>query len=132
MVRRKGVSLRPFERFAIAAIVVLIALPTCLSFAQTSTATILGVVRDASGALIPGVSITVKHTESGQTRTVASSERGGYNPPLLSVGPYEITTTMPGFKQQVTSGINLVVAQGAAGDLTQERGTAAGPATVTH
>ena len=74
MVRRMGVSLRVFGRFA-TAIVVLIALSTCLSFAQTSTATIFGVVRDASGALIPGVSITVKHTESGLTRTAISSER---------------------------------------------------------
>ncbi len=47
---------------------------TCLSFAQTSTATILGVVKDTSAALVPGVSITVKHTESGLTRTVVSGE----------------------------------------------------------
>ena len=72
MVRRMGVSLRPFERFVITAIVISIALGTCLSFAQTSTATILGTVKDTSGALIPGVSITVKHTESGLTRSVVS------------------------------------------------------------
>src|SRR5437016_11517996 len=130
MVRRMGVSLRVFGRFA-TAIVVLIALPTCLSFAQTSTATILGVVRDASGALIPGVSITVKHIESGLTRTVVSSERGGYNVPLLPVGAYEITTTMPGFKQEVRSGINLVVGQEAVVDLTLEVGANAEQVTVT-
>src|SRR5881296_4429181 len=101
MVRMTGVSVRAFGRFVtVTAIVVLIALGTCLVFAQTSTATILGVVRDASGALVPGVSITVKHTESGQTRTVVSGERGTYTAPLLPVGAYEITTTMPGFKQQ--------------------------------
>ena len=132
MVRRMGVSLRPFERFVITAIVVLIALPTCLSFAQTSTATILGVVRDASGALIPGVSITVKHTESGRTRTIVSSERGGYNVPLLPVGAYEITTTMPGFKQAVRTGINLVVGQEAVVDLTLEVGANAETVTVSE
>src|SRR5436853_4917290 len=103
MVRRMGVSLRAFGRF-VTAIVVLIALGTCLSFAQTSTATILGVVRDTSGALIPGVSISVKHTESGLTRTVISAENGGYSVPLLPVGAYELTTTMPGFKREVRSG----------------------------
>src|SRR5437762_2665788 len=103
MVMRPGVSVYVLGRF-VAAIVALIALGTCLSFAQTSTATILGTVKDASGALIPGVSITVKHTESGLARTVVSGERGGYNVPLLPVGPYEITTTMPGFKQQSRSG----------------------------
>src|SRR3989441_2413679 len=131
MVRRMGVSLRVFGRFA-TAIVVLIALGTCLSFAQTSTATILGVVRDASGALIPGVNISVKHTESGLTRTVISAENGGYNVLLLPVGAYEITTTMPGFKQAVRSGINLVVGQEAVVDLILEVGAAAEQVTVTE
>ena len=63
MVRRMGISQHAFARF-VTAIVALIALGTCLSFAQTSTATILGTVKDASGALVPGVSITVKHNES--------------------------------------------------------------------
>src|SRR3989475_4695457 len=131
MVRRMGVSLRVFGRF-VTAIVVLIALSTCLSFAQTSTATILGVVRDASGALIPGVSITVKHTESGLTRTAISSERGAYSMPLLPVGAYEITTTMPGFKQAVRTGINLVVGQEAVVDLTLEVGANAETVTVSE
>src|SRR5256712_7121521 len=129
MVRRTGISV--FGRF-VTAIVALIALGTCLSFAQTSTATILGTVKDASGALVPGVSITVKHTESGLTRTVVSGERGGYNVPLLPVGAYEITTTMPGFKQAVRSGINLVVGQEAVVDLTLEVGAVGEQVTVNE
>src|SRR6267142_533568 len=131
MVRRMGSSVRSFRRF-VTAIVVLIAFPTCLVFAQTSTATILGVVKDTSGALVPGVSITVKHTESGLTRTVVSGETCGYNAPLLPVGAYEITTTMPGFKQQVRSGINLVVGQDAVVNLTLEVGAIAEQVTVTE
>src|SRR3989442_6321130 len=95
MVRRKGTSLHAFRRF-VTAIVVLIALGTCLSFAQTSTATILGVVRDASGALIPGVNISVKHTESGLTRTAISAEHGGFQGPVLPGGANQTTTTTPG------------------------------------
>src|SRR5881409_1099607 len=131
MVRGTGIRLRSLGRFA-TAIVVLIALPTCLVFAQTSTATILGTVKDSTGALIPGVSITVKHTESGLTRSVVSGERGGYNVPLLPVGAYEITTNMPGFKQAVRSGINLVVGQQAVIDLTLDVGAAAELVTVTE
>src|SRR5207245_5953240 len=117
----------------VTAIVLLIALgTTCLSFAQTSTATILGVVRDASGALIPGVSISVKHTESSLTRTAISRERGGYSMPLLPWGAYEITTTMPGFKQAVRTGINLVVGQEAVVDLTLEVGANAETVTVSE
>src|SRR5438876_2460794 len=125
-----GISLHVFGRF-VTAIFVLIALGTCLSVAQTSTATILGTVKDTSGALVPGVSVTVKHTESGLTRSVVSVERGGYNVPLLPVGAYEITTTMPGFKQQVRSGINHVVGQEAVEDQTLEVGANAEQVTVT-
>src|SRR5262249_43869582 len=131
MARRESTSLRVLGR-AGAAIVALIALGTCLTFAQTSTATILGSVKDASGALVPGVSITIKHTESGLTRAVVSGERGGYNVPLLPVGAYEITTTMPGFKQAVRSGINLVVGQEAVVDLTLGVGANSEQGTVTE
>src|SRR3989449_2372080 len=126
-----GISLQVVGKFA-TALVVLISLGTCLSVAQTSTATILGTVKDSTGALIPGASITVKHTESGLTRTAISSERGGYNLPLLPVGAYEITTTMPGFKQAVRTGINLVVGQEAVVDLTLEVGANAETVTVSE
>src|SRR5437667_12641237 len=100
--------------------------------ARTSTATRLGLVKGTSRGLIPGVRITVKQTESGLTRTVVSGERGGYNVPLLPVGPYELTTTMPGFKQVVRSGVNLVVGQEAEVDLTLEVGANAEQVTVTE
>src|SRR5437899_11973352 len=100
MLRRMGMCQRPFARF-VTAIFALIALGIGLSVAQTSTATILGTVKDTSGALVPGVSITVKHTESGLTRSVVSGDRGGYNVPLLPVGGCDITTAMPGFKRPV-------------------------------
>src|SRR5881296_3558392 len=126
-----GISLHVLGRF-VTLIFALIVLGTCLSVAQTSTATILGTVKDSTGALVPGVSITVKHTESGLTRNVVSGERGGYNVPLLPVGPYELTTTMPGFKQVVRSGVNLVVGQEAVVDLTLEVGANTEQVTVTE
>src|SRR5947208_7157854 len=132
MVRRTGVSLFSLGRLVVA-ILVLIALGTnWRAFAQTATATIVGVVKDTSGALIPGVSITVKHTETGQTRTAISSDSGSYNVPLLPVGAYEISTMMPGFKQQLRSGITLVVGQQAVIDLTLEVGAAAEQVTVSE
>src|SRR5881409_1909525 len=103
-----GTRLHVFGRF-VTLIFALIVLGRCLSVAQTSTATILGTVKDTTGALIPGVSITVKHTETGLTRTAISSETGDYNVPLLPVGAYEVTSAMPSFKQEVRRGINLIV-----------------------
>jgi len=78
-----------------AAIIGLIALGSCLGFAQGSMAAISGIVRDSSGALMPGVGITAKQTDSGQVRTAVTDEYGSYNMKLLPVGPYEITADLP-------------------------------------
>src|SRR5881409_1362386 len=113
-------------------IIGLIVLGSCLVFGQGSTAAISGVVRDSTGALVPGVSITAKQTDSGLTRTAVSDEYGSYSMKLLPVGPYEVTTDLPGFKQQVRRGINLVVGQEAVVNLTLEVGAVAEQVTVTE
>src|SRR5438309_1145792 len=89
MVRGTGTSLFALGRLG-AAMVALIALGTGLVFAQGSTATILGVVRDTTGALVPGVSITVKHIDTGLTRTAISGESGGF--PAFSVAGHRQET----------------------------------------
>jgi hypothetical protein len=131
MVRGIGRGLSAFVRFAIT-IGLPIVLATSVILAQSSTATIVGVVRDTTGALIPGVTISIKHIDSGATRTVLSSETGNYAAQSLPVGPYEITTTMPGFKQEVRRGVNLVVGQEAVIDLTLEVGANAEQVTVSE
>src|SRR5205809_3575195 len=131
MVRGTVKSLRVFARLA-TTVVLLLAFGTSLIFGQGGTATISGVVRDTSGALVPGVTITVKHVDSGLIRTVMTGETGNYSAPSLPVGPYEITTTMPGFKQAVRLGINLAVGQEAVIDLTLEVGAAAEQVTVSE
>src|SRR5207249_7478464 len=113
------------------AVVAFMALGTCLVFAQGSTGTISGVVRDASGAVIPGVMLTAKHTESGLTRPAVTNETGGYSIQLLPVGAYEIATELAGFKQEIRRGINLVVGQEAIVNVTLEVGTVAETVTVT-
>src|SRR5262245_44298372 len=109
----------------------LIALGSSLILAQGSTAAISGIVRDATGALIPGATVSAKHIESGLTRMAVSSENGGYNLQLLPVGAYELSTDIPGFKQQVRRGSNLVVGQEAVSNLTLDVGAAAELVTVT-
>src|SRR2546422_8280007 len=112
-------------------VVGLIVLGSCLVFAQGS-AVISGIVRDATGAVLPGVTVTIKHTESGLTRTVDTTENGGYRMPSLPVGPYEVTGEKLGFKQQVRRGVNLGGGQEAVIDVTLEGGGAAGQVTVAE
>jgi Carboxypeptidase regulatory-like domain len=131
MVRGMGTCLRAFV-ILITTTLGFFALGACLVFAQGSTATISGVVRDTTGALVPGVTINVKNMESGFMRGAVSNESGGYNLQLLPVGPYELTTDMPGFKQQVRRGINLSVTQEAIVNLTLEVGSVAERITVVE
>src|SRR5439155_1937516 len=86
-----------------------IALASGLAFGQEFSAIMSGVVHDANGGLVPGVSVTAKHTESGRTRTVVTNDIGGYRIPALPVGAYEVTAELSGFKQQVRRGITLAV-----------------------
>ena len=86
------------------------------------TASITGTLKDTSGAVVPGATVTVKHLESGLTRTAETDLNGGYTVPSLPVGPYELTVEKPGFKQQVRRGITLVVGQQAVVNLTLEVG----------
>src|SRR5438046_8651034 len=73
--------------------------------AQVTTATIAGVVQDSSGAVIPGVSVTVKNLDTGITRTITTDEGGRYTVPDLSLGNYEVEAQLPGFQTEVRSGI---------------------------
>jgi hypothetical protein len=114
----------------LAGIIGLLVLGSGLVLSQGSSAAIVGVVRDATGGVVPGTTVTAKHIESGLTRTVDTEENGSYRMPSLPVGPYEVTAEKLGFKQQVRRGINLVVAQEAVVDLTLEVGNIADQVTV--
>src|SRR5881409_2885547 len=113
-------------------IVGVIVLAGGLVYGQNFSAAISGFVRDTSGAVIPGTTVTAKHVETGLTRTVQTSEEGSYTMPQLPVGSYEMTAEKPGFRQQVRSGITLVVAQEAVVNLTLDVGDLAEKITVTE
>ena len=68
------------------------------ALAQLPTATILGVVRDASGAVVPGATLTARQVETGQTRTAVSSGDGSYRFSALPVGSYEVRVEQSGFQ----------------------------------
>src|SRR3989442_8739465 len=130
MVEKSGRSL---TRLATLLIGVLggLALASGLVFGQEFSATMSGVVHDANGGLVPGVTVTAKHTESGLTRTVITNETGSYRMPALPVGAYEVTAELSGFKQQVRRGVTLVVAQEAVVNLTLDVGDFKEQITVT-
>src|SRR5688572_20973334 len=74
-----------------------------------ATAQISGTVRDQTGAVLPGVEVTVTQTETGTTRTVVTNETGSYVLPNLAIGPYKLEATLPGFRTYAQTGIVLQV-----------------------
>src|SRR5881296_2042946 len=79
--------------------------------AQTSNATLGGTVSDATGALIPGVTITATNTGTGIVTTVLTNEAGAYQFASLQTGSYQVTAELPGFQTQTRSGVALGVSQ---------------------
>src|SRR5436853_1398905 len=79
------------------------------AWAQATTAQISGTVKDQSGAVLPGVEITVSQTATGAKRTAVSNETGSYVLASLPLGPYMLEAALPGFKTYVQSGIVLQV-----------------------
>src|SRR5262249_56778359 len=79
------------------------------AWAQATTAQIIGSVKDASGAVLPGVEITVTQTATGAKRSTVSNETGNYVLASLALGPYMLEAALPGFKSYVQTGIVLQV-----------------------
>src|SRR5213083_356722 len=102
-----------------------------LASAQVSTATIAGVAQDASGAVIPGVTVTAKNVETGATRTATSDEGGRYTIPELTLGDYEVEAQLPGFQTEVRSGITLTVGRSAVVNFALKVGQVSDKVTIT-
>jgi hypothetical protein len=78
--------------------------------AQVTTSSITGTVTDGKNEAIVGATITAVHTPSGTTYSTASKSGGVFNlPGLRAGGPYTVTITSVGFRQQVLDGINLTL-----------------------
>ena len=96
-----------------------------------ATATMTGVVRDASGAVVAEAAVTVKHVATGTVRLATTDQRGSYRLPALQVGQYEVTAERTGFQRVLRQGINLVVGQEAVVNLTLQVGAVEQQVTVT-
>jgi hypothetical protein len=68
---------------------------------QTTLGSIVGTVRDATGATVPGVSVTVRNLGTGIARPVTSDEQGYYEAAYLIAGRYQVSAEAAGFKKSV-------------------------------
>src|SRR5207249_10569600 len=107
------------ERRCILARMIAILLPLMTAAAlaaQAATGTISGLVKDETGAILPGATIIITNTDTAQGRTLVADGSGRYAAPDLPPGPYEVKVTSQGFTSVVRSGIRLTVGRDAAVD----------------
>ena len=78
--------------------------------AQKFTGTITGTVTDPSGAVVPGVSVTVVNDRTGASRTTTTNDQGSFSFPELDAGTYTMTVNKAGFKKLTEKNVELHVA----------------------
>ena len=74
-----------------------------------ATAQMSGTVRDESGAVLPGVTVTVTQVDTSVTRTAVTDGTGAYLLPNLPTGPYKLQASLQGFRTYERTGIVLQV-----------------------
>src|SRR5262249_36294704 len=95
---------------------------TSIGMAQNVTGTILGTVRDSSGATVQAVSITVVNEGTNVEFKTQTNAAGDYVAPGLGAGLYTVKAEAPGFRQQVLKGLTLLPNRTERQDLTLEVG----------
>lgn len=100
---------------ALVALCMSLALP---AFSQTiTTGDVAGTIKDASGAVVPNATITLKSRDTGEARTMVTGASGDYRFTLLKPGNYSISAEGPGLKSNLQN-FAVLVGQAAEMDLT--------------
>jgi hypothetical protein len=106
------------------------AMSTRLTGQSLTTGDVVGVVTDASGAVIVKATVTLRSDDKGFSQAVPTNARGVYRFPFLSPGRYTVSTTAPGF-EATTRTAAVSVGQTASVDFTLKVGSASTKVAVT-
>src|ERR1700759_2365343 len=78
-------------------------LSATIALGQTlTTGDIAGTLTDPTGAVVPNATVTLRSTDTGQSRTVTSNGSGEYRFTTLQTGTYEVSAASPGLKSDTT------------------------------
>lgn len=118
-------------KLKVAALIALLTMAgVCPAAAQETRGSIEGVVKDASGGVLPGVTVEARN-QSGATSTAVTDDRGVYRFPALPVGTYTVTASLDGFNKAVRSDILLTLGQQLKVELTLTVGSLSESVNVT-
>jgi hypothetical protein len=117
--------------FVLLALSLLLVVLPLLGQSQATTGVIEGTVVDASGAAVPGVTVTVKNIATGYEVVVVTDAAGRFRAVLLPLGPYQVTAVLQGFATVVQKGLDLGVGQTLTVNIALKQATAAEEIVVT-
>src|SRR5712691_1243586 len=104
-----GRSSRRGTRFGVLPLALLVGLAVVSASAQVSNAVVTGIVTDAQGGILPGVTITLTNAESGVVRTIVTEENGRYRLGGVPPGRYNVRAELPGFATQEVKDTTLTI-----------------------
>lgn len=119
---RLDVSHRFRDVFTLVLGLVFLLTPTALALGQATEGTIVGTVRDTSGAVIPGVAVKVTNLGTNFSRTTDTDESGNYRVPNLLIGNYQVEGQATGFARQMVQSVRLSIGENLRVDLTLKLG----------
>src|SRR5947207_3607877 len=99
--------------------------------AQSNGSDLQGVVRDQSGAVVTGPTVTARNPATNTSKTTTTNNDGTYLIVNLTPGDYEVTVEAPNFKKVVLPGVTLTVGQRADLDVSLEVGQVSEVVTIS-
>lgn len=116
-VKGKGnMAIKPKTLLCLLYLIVLLGLGGPGAWGQ-NVASIVGRLRDQSGAVLPGATVQIINEETGIIRAVITDEEGRYRARDLGLGTYRVEASMQGFQKVVRSGIILTIGREAVVDI---------------
>jgi len=97
-----------FRNIALVFLLLALAMP---ALAQEQRGAIEGVVKDASGAVMPGVTVEAKNTSVGSVVSTVTDANGVFRFPALAAGTYEVTASLQGFNTAKNSAVPITLGQ---------------------
>ena len=79
------------------------------AYAQFETASLVGRVTDASGAVVPGATVTATNADTNVAISRLTNKDGEYSVPALNAGTYRVVVTKNGFAEAITDNVRLEV-----------------------
>lgn len=100
-------------------------------YAQFDTATVLGTVRDPNGAILPGVTVTLKNIDTSISVNAQTDADGNYQFTNIRIGNYRVSAEKQGFSTAVAERVNVTVNARQRVDLTMQPGAVTESVVVT-